>query len=214
MSWTPLLCIALFFPLVAPAEAQSIYPLPSKKIIELGWDVPSPAYFLDNFRTMEHLPFDGVIIRLPADAGGGKVFEIDGWVKATGAARERELRIMREMPGSEKLTSNFLALYGASTMDWFSDADWGKVLENARFCARAAKASRCKGICWDPEPYSGINPWRYKVQPGYEQHTFAEYEQMARKRGAQFMRALQDEFPGLTIFSLRFLSDFQDGSPF
>ena len=35
-----------------------------------------------------------------------------------------------------------------------------------------------------------------------------------RKRGAQFIKALQEEFPGIIIFSLRELSDWQNGSPF
>ena len=76
------------------------------------------------------------------------------------------------------------------------------------------KPGHCKGICWDAEPYSGHNPWRYTDLPDYKKHSFAETYQMVRKRGAQFMRALQDEFPGLTVLALRLLSDFQDGSPF
>ena len=198
----------------SPADAQLIHSLPHKKIVEFGWDMPSPATLRDNIRTMEKRPFDGVTIRLPDDAGGGCVFDVAKWSKATPDACERELKILAAIPRGKTFTDNFLTVYGASTMDWFSDTDWKKVLEHVRFCARAAKAGHCKGICWDAEPYSGHNPWRYAEQPDYKRHTFAETYQKARQRGAQFMRTLQEEFPGLTILALRLLSDFQDGSPF
>ena len=199
---------------VGAGKAQMIYPIPHKKIIEFGWDIPSPAYLRDNIREMEKRPFHGVAIRLPEDVGGGNIFDVQKWGKTTEAARERELKTLAAIPQSETLTHNFLTIYGASTMDWFSDSDWKKVMQNVRFCARAAKAGHCKGLCWDAEPYGGHNPWRLQDQPDYKKHTFTEYYQQVRKRGAQLMRAVQAEFPGLTIFALRLLSDFQDGSPF
>ena len=196
------------------SEAQMLYPTPHKKTIEFGWDMPSPTFFRDNLREMEKRPFQGVTIRLPDDAGGGNVFDVQKWDKSTPAARERELAVLASLPRSEKLTDNFLTLYGASTMEWFSDTDWKKVIENVRFCAKAAKLGGFKGLCWDAEPYGGHNPWRLQEQPEVKKHTFAEYSQQTRKRGAQFMRAIQEEFPGLTILALRWLSDFQDASPF
>jgi hypothetical protein len=210
-----LLLSLLCLPMTAElAEAQVIHPIPRKKIIEFGWDMPSPAYLRDHLRAMEKSPFDGVAIRLPDDAGGGCVFDVEKWGKATSSARERELKTLREVPRGETLTDNFITVYGTSTMNWFSDADWQKVLDNVRFCSRAAKAGHCLGICWDAEAYTGRNPWRYAAQPEYKQHTFADTCQMVRKRGSQFMQALQEEFPGLSFLALRLLSDFQDGSPF
>ena len=193
-----------------------IRPLPRKKLIEFGWDVPSPAYLRDNLAAMEaRCPFfDGVMIRLPAEAGGGNVFDVKQWAGSTGEAREREIKTFAALPPARRFTDNFLTLYGASTMDWFSDADWEAVLDNVRYVASAAKAGRCQGVCWDAEPYGGINPWRLGEQPGSDTRTFADYERQVRERGAQFMGALQQAFPGLTVFALRLLSDFQDGSPF
>ena len=46
------------------------------------------------------------------------------------------------------------------------------------------------------------------------EYSFEAYYNQIRKRGAQFIKALQEEFPGIVIFSLRELSDFQIGSPF
>jgi hypothetical protein len=87
--------------------------------------------------------------------------------------------------------------------------------EHLRFAAQMAKVSRCKGILWDPEPYKpGKNPWKYKEQEKGTHYSFEQYYNQVRKRGARFIRALQEEFPGIIIFSLRELSEWQNGSPF
>ena len=124
------------------------------------------------------------------------------------------MAVLSAIPRSTILTDNFVVMYGASTMDWFSDGDWDAVLENTRYCARAAKLSGSKGVCWDAEPYHDTNPWRFIQLPSREKHSYAEHVAIAHKRGAQFMQALQSEFPALTVFALRMLSDFAEGSPF
>ena len=119
-------------------------------------------------------------------------------------AREKEMRIVSGIAQSSILTDNFLVIYGASQLNWFSDEDWAIVDLNLRYFAKLAKAMKCKGVMWDPEPYKpGINPWEYIKQKGHEQYTFQQFYNQVRKRGAQFITALQEEFPGLVIFSLR-----------
>ncbi len=184
-----------------------------KKIIEFGWDVPSPACLRDNIRAMERRPFDGVMIRLSEDAGQGKIFDVKAWDKVGDTARKRELETLAAVPQGGRFTDNFIVLYAASSMDWFSDADWKKVTENVRFCARAAKAGGCRGVVWDPEPYGGINPWVHAKQQRAGEKTFPQYEEIVRRRGAQFVRAFAREFPEGKLLSLRWLSDFGDGSP-
>ena len=172
---------------------QIVHPMPRKKLIEFGWDMVSPIYLRDNFLTMENRPFNGTTIRLPDDTGGGCVFDVDKWTQSDPIFRDRELKILSEIPRGKIFTDNFVTVYGASTMDWFSDSDWEKVLENIRFCAISARISHCKGICWDAEPYSGHNPWRYTEQPNYKKHTFFDTYLMVRKRGCD--RARTDTFP-------------------
>ena len=95
-------------------------------------------------------------------------------------------------------------------MDWFSETDWaedGWVLRNVRLCARAARIGRCVGVCFDPEPFWGRNPWKYEIQPGRDQHTFEEFQTVVRQRGRRFMTALQSEFPGLTVHTFFLVSD-------
>jgi hypothetical protein len=191
-----------------------IYPRTSKKLIKFGWDKPLPAYVRDHLALMEQRPFDGFVIRLPAEAGGGEVFDPQRWRQSTVAAREHELAILANLPRSTVFRHNFVVLYGASTMDWFSDADWAIVLEHTRYCAEAAKAAECVGICWDPESYHDLNPWNFPQLPSRNTHSYAEHAHIVRQRGVEFVQALQEVMPGLTIFALRLLSDFADGSPF
>ena len=113
----------------------------SKKIIEVGQDIPSPDYVNANIRAMEKRPFDGVTMRLPNDVGAGRIFDVKAW-DATDDGRakkqQREMATLSSISWGERFTDNFVLLYARSTMDWFSDDDWAKVLENVRFCARAA----------------------------------------------------------------------------
>jgi hypothetical protein len=52
-------------------DAQSVHPLPRRKLIEFGWNSPTPAVLRDRLADIEKTPFDGVSVRLPDDAGGG-----------------------------------------------------------------------------------------------------------------------------------------------
>lgn len=181
-----------------------------KKLIEFGWDVPSPRQARDNVRAMERRPFDGVVLRLPEEVGGGRIFDVAAWAAADPARRADELATLADISW-ERFTDNFVALYAASNMDWFDDEDWEGVLAHARFCARAARAGRCAGLMWDPEPY-GANPWIYTAQAHAGERSFAEYRAVVRRRGGQLMAALSEEFPGFTLLTLRLLGDFADQS--
>lgn len=170
----------------APA-AELVKPnLPPKKLIEYGWDLPYPDTLRDNIRAMEQTPFEGVIFRLRDD--GGQVFKPEAWDEKK---LKPQLQVLSDIKWG-KFTDNFLSVYAASTMDWFSDSDWEKILAHTKFAARAAKAAGCKGIMFDPEPY-GNNPWNYSEQKHAQKKTFLEYSRQARKRGAQFMRALSSQ---------------------
>jgi hypothetical protein len=166
--------------------------LPPKKVIEYGWDTPYPAYVRDNIREMEKQPFDGVIFRLNDNAD--QVFNVSAWDKKK---FESQLKVLSDIKWG-KFTDNFLALYAASTMDWFSDSDWKTIIEHTKFCSKAAKTAGTVGFMFDPEPY-GNNPWHYDEQKHAKTKTFAEYAAIARKRGAQFMKALGSDMPKAKI---------------
>lgn len=179
--------------IAAPSFAQNL----DKKLIEYGWDVPTPDFIRAHIREMEQKPFDGIIFRLQA---GSNVFEPAPWDDAKLAADMDNLANI----AWEKFTDNFAIMLAASNEDWFDDAHWTAIEHNTALVAKAAKAAKCVGICFDPEPY-GTNPWSYKDAAHKDAKTFAEYAAQARKRGAQFIRAIESEFPSpqiLTFFQL------------
>jgi hypothetical protein len=207
--------VLIIFASLSFASAQVVYDPPEKKLIDFCQHSPLMSYYKDNILNYEKGPFDGITLRLSKEVGGGNIFMVDDWAKVPAERKEAEMKLAASLPESTVLTDNFLALFGASQMDWFSDDDWAKAEEYIRFGARIAKAAHCEGILWDAEPYKpGKNPWKFSDQEKVNVHSFEEYYAQIRKRGAQFIRALQEEYPGVVIFSLRELSDFQQGSPF
>ena len=198
--WTAavLFTVRIAIPRPAPAPDEQVSAV---RVVEYGWDTPSPAFVRDHVADMERRPLDGVVMRLPE--GGGDVFRPESWDAETLAS---QLPILRDIHW-QTFDSNFLVMYAASSMDWYDDADWRVVLEHAAFMARAAREGRCKGLMFDPEPY-GRSPWTYSEQPHASSHPFSEYEAIVRERGREFMRALQQEYPGLDLLTLYSYSYF------
>jgi hypothetical protein len=207
--------LLIFIPVILSINAQVVYELPKKKLIDFGWNSPFVREYKANMKLYENEPFDGVTLKLSQEVCSGNVFMVDDWAKTGSQTKEAEKKMILSLEKSKILTDNFIVIYGASQMDWFSDSDWALAEDQIRFAARLAKAANCKGVLWDPEPYKpGKNPWKYPEQEKASQYSFEEYYKQVRIRGAQFIKALQEEFPGITIFSLRELSDWQNGSPF
>lgn len=206
--------LASLFLFAVTSFSQGIYPLHQKKIIAYNMHTPTPAYYKEHFSKIEKQPINGVFLRLPPEAGRGQIFKVDQWATISEDKKDEQIQIIKSLPHSKKITDNFLMIFGASTMDWFSDKDWEVVLSNLRYCVSLAKDGGFKGICWDPESYSGHNPWKLDRQPDYKLHTYKEYYNIVRKRGASFIRNIQEIFPDVVIFSVRQLSDFQDGSTY
>lgn len=169
-----------------------------KKLIEYGWDVPKPSFVAEHIREMEERPFEGLIMRVPSI---GVIFRNEKWDEAEFAAEFEAL----EKIEWEKFTDNFIVMYAKSSMDWFSDADWECVLHNVGLCAKAARLGRCKGLCFDAEPY-GANPWHYPTLAHANEKSFAEYQAMVRKRGAQFMDRIEEELEAPVIHTFFLLS--------
>ena len=198
------------------AEGQSamVHSLPSKKLIEFGWDKPTPAYFKEHFSEMEKRPFNGVGIEIPEAVGGGNIFLKSQWGKVSEEGKQKQLDILKSIPVSKSFTDNFIMIHAASDLNWFDEAGWKMAEDQLRFLAKAAKAGHCKGVFWDAESYGGVNPWDFQKQIDRDKHPFTEFATRIRKCGKHFVEVLQEEYPGLTILSMRQLSDFQTGSPF
>ncbi len=195
--------------------AQIVYEAPKKKLIDFGRHSPFLKDFKERMKDYEKGPFNGLAVKLSTEVGKGNIFMVDNWEKVTAETKDAERKIASSIQTSPVLTDNFLVLFGASQMDWFSDEDWARVDAHLRYAAQLARAAHFKGILWDPEPYKpGKNPWKYEEQEKKTQYSYEVYYNQIRKRGAQFIQTLQEEFPSIVILSLRELSDWQNGSPF
>lgn len=193
--------IALVFGWLFPAELSAEQRL-RKKIVEYGWDVPYPDFVRDNIREMEKRPFDGIVFRTK---DFNHAFDIRAWKQAD---LQPQLDTLAQIEW-QKFRDNFLTLYAANNwnMDWFNDEHWNVIAENMKLFSLAVRSGHCVGVCFDPEPY-GTDPWIY---PGtYKDKSFQEVAEQVRRRGRQFITALQEHMPKLTILSLFQLGLFGD----
>jgi hypothetical protein len=174
----------------------------TKKLIEYGWDVPNPVFVADNIREMEKRPFDGIIMR-PAAKTGGSIFAGGKWNAADYQADRQAMARIKW----GKFKHNFLIMYSASEMDWFSDSDWDGILSNVRIMAQCARAGKCY-LAFDAEPY-GKNPWAWMEQKGSKEHTYAEFAAVARKRGQQFSAEIAKIIPDNVLLTFFTYSQFQ-----
>jgi len=119
-----------------------------KKLIEYGWDVPTPAQMAEQLAAMEKRPFDGLIFRLSA---GHNAFVLQTLEPTKFAEDERILRHLE----FHRFHDNFLLVWGSPPpdFDWFSDTQWGGIENNAQLLVRVGQAGHVRGICFDPEPY-------------------------------------------------------------
>lgn len=191
--------IALMLTIVVSAAGADR--APRKKLLEYGWDVPDPFYIQKNIGEMEKRPFDGLLFRM-------KDFNLAFDTRRWTAEQLKPQTDALTATHWKKFTDNFLMLYSANNarMDWFDDAQWAVIEQNLRLAARAAKAGRCVGICFDPEPY-GPNPWSYAENS--KNRPYSEVVAQVRKRGAQFVRALQSELPRMKLLTFYNFSMFR-----
>lgn len=174
----------------------------TKKVIQAGWGTPLPSDVAQSITQMERQPFDGLVMKLRDEVD---IFSHDRW---TDEELEKENLALQQI-SSARLTDNFLLMRSTSHMDWFSDDDWAVITDNVATLARAAHQGRCIGLVFDTEPY-GASPWRYAEQPQATTKRFAEYQAIVRTRGAQFMQAMQREYPEITILAYWLLTPCAD----
>lgn len=203
-------CCACVFPAAAGqwCRAQSTE---GKKIIHYGWDIPDTAYFRQNIDRIDASGFDGVVISVHPPGGEPRTGGTDtlGW-RLFGDqpfAPEDYEHAIEDLKATKttQLTDNFIQiLSNPGTLDWYDDAAWEVVLHNVSIMARVAKEGGCVGLMLDPEQYSGSSLWTYHLMPEkrVKAHSYAQYCGKLRQRGRQFMRAINERFPGATMLLL------------
>jgi Bacterial Ig domain len=188
-------------------EPSSV-PISSRKLIEIGWDIPGAVFVRDHISAMEQKPFNGVVISIkevgigsdgyPRNQNVPWAFDTRAWTQS-----EMKLDVLSAIQW-RKFTDNFIWVLGTNYagMDWFNDSHWNTVQANMHLLGKAIVAGKLKGIFFDPEIYSSdANPWGYSSSR-YPGKSFATVEAKVRQRASQLIQALQSEKSDLTFFSM------------
>lgn len=170
-----------------------------KRLIEYGWDQPDTAFLKARLAEIERSPFDGTVYAATYLASGvARFFNRDCWgaklfTPAEMAPAEADLLSC----AGGRMQENFLRFdISPGNVDWFGD--FTAILGNARLAARLARIGGSRGIWFDTEP-SVVRPWEYAAQTLAATKTYPQYSDQVTLRGRQFMNALQQGYPGLTL---------------
>jgi hypothetical protein len=170
----------------------------SKKLIEMGYDMPDTAFLRDNIESMKKEPFDGVVFSARPSWGVNQELTWGAWGKKRFTRAEMQ-HAVDELKATNfgRYKENFLRLnmYPAD-LDWFDDFD--TVLGNVGTAAWLVTQGGAKGIFFDTENYND-SLWRYTSQKNRDKKTFEEYQAQVRKRGQEVMKAMQAENPNLLL---------------
>ena len=208
------LLFTAFLSIAGAADSPQLYRVPEKKLIFFGWDNPTPEYLAKNLEKLEKtLPYDGMgisilnkivphpvtkkKISLSYQAFTGLPFD-EKWF-------EQDRKYLKSMRNAKKFKHNFLNANMCNfngDFDLFSDTFWNSVNKKFACFAKMAKEGNLAGIHFDMEDYGNYNKWAYRRSCG---RSFDEAYLMARKRGKDFIKAMTDEYPQLTLFCLFWL---------
>jgi hypothetical protein len=171
----------------------------NKKLIEFGWDKPLPTSITT--AKLETSVFDGVIFK--SSAGDWTFLPQALPVKEFDA----DIAAFKTIK-SKKLENSFVEIQSnaGQDWDWFNDASWKTTEANLAQIARVAKQSGLRGVMFDAETYA-FNIWQYQMQAKAKTLSFAQYEAKIRERGAQTIRVLEREYPGITFLTLWWLNN-------
>ena len=192
-----LLCVA-----IGPITAQPApkAPAKAKKVIEWGWDEPDTGFMRANIEKMEKFPFDGLIFHAKSDKGANLAWEVWGTQKFTAADFTKAIEDLKATKFN-RFTDRFLRVnVTPGKVDWFDDEAWGSVQNNFGVAAYVAREGLCKGFMFDTEQYDGaVTLFDYRQQKDKDKRAFADYQAQVRKRGREWIQAVNKEYPGITI---------------
>lgn len=172
--------------------------LREKKLIYFGHDLKSPAQMAEVIDQLQDLSFDGIAIR----ANWCYPFYSKGMGNPDATVE------LAKNTQWGKFTDNFMYLTAGKKIDWFDDSLWtddSELIKNVQAIAQIGAAIGCKGILFDPEFVywgQGDNTWSYERQKRKDKKTFAQFEEMVRKRGVRFIDIIEEHMPDTTFLTL------------
>lgn len=168
-----------------------------KKLIEFGWDEPNTSFMRRHIAEMEKMPFDGCVFLV--ENNEKKLRLMDGWGKNAFTQDDFKTQLAElKSTHFHRFTHNFLRFnVTPGDVDWFDD--FSAILNNARLAADIARRCKARGILFDIETYA-VHIFEYSKQRDADKKSFNDYAAQCRVRGREVMNALQEKFPGITIF--------------
>lgn len=168
-----------------------------KKLIEWGWDEPDTKFMRENVEKMERFPFDGLVFHATSSKGDNLSWEVWGSRKFTADHFKQAVDDLKATKFN-RFTDRFLRVnVTPAKVDWFDDEAWASVVNNFGVAAQVAKEGRCKGFMFDTEQYEGVTVFDYRQQKNKK--TFAEYQAKVRQRGRGWVKAVNKNYPDITI---------------
>lgn len=167
-------------------------------LIEFGWDYPDVAQLSAHLPEMQNTPFDGLCFSFNREI-------MEAFDTARRSPSYYELNKLKKLKWG-KYQSNFFILWGFGKTGgcWFNDIIWKTILNNMSDLSVALANPGIKGVLFDPEYYYAnqqYNPWTYnKLQ--YPDLSYTEVRSQVKKRGIQFIKALQKNKSDLTFLSI------------
>jgi hypothetical protein len=179
------------------------------RLLNLAQLPPYPDEVVAKRAQLEQSPFDGTLVILRS---GHTPFQTTPY--AIQGVDTSNIPLVN----SSKLSDNFLLMRGETDadsvppFDRFSDAHWAIGLGNVREIAKLAKQGNFKGIAFDPESYDHYNSLFDYRKYDSTTYSFADWQANIRKRGQDFMKAVQEEYPGSLVFLLGGLGMLRNGT--
>lgn len=193
-----LLCVTLGVPAAAQSGPKKDS-LKGKKVIEWGWDEPDTKFMRANIEKMEQSPFDGWVFHATSGKGVNLAWEVWGSRKFAADDFNQAADDLKATKFN-RFTDLFLRVnVTPAKVDWFDDEAWASVVNNFGVAAQIAKEGRCKGFMFDTEQYEGITVFDYRKQKDKDKKAFAEYQAKVRQRGREWAKAVNKQYPDITI---------------
>jgi hypothetical protein len=174
---------------------------PSKKLIQWGAGSPDARQFREQIEVFEKSAFDGTVISATGKDGDKSIDLAWQAFSTTVFKREHFAEAVKDLQAAEprRFTENFLRFNDTpGGVDFFDDAGWAAIVNNAKVAAWVARQGGLKGWMFDTEQYEK-QQFKYHDQRDAKTRSFTEYTAAARRRGNEFMRAVNSEFSDITI---------------